>query len=296
MVEEDRYCIDVITQISAIEAALEKVALGLLDGHTRHCVLGPESRSCARSVRKSWWQPSGGFSVAVALRGVDPGARDPRWGHSSGPDRVCGHRVRVRREHIEEGHGVTDIGVPDPAEPEIVVIPVVEPVPGFVERPERRRRGARARAGMKLDEPILAWRSWRLRIDPETGRSSSCSNRVSTAIPGRSAEPSPLLPRPRAARSGLRLRDLRRDVARGRARVGRLGAVRAAEPDRPRPRAALGPGRPHSGGYRAELAYPYEIEVLLSEEVGAANARRLERLLRPRTSWTSPSAPRKRSR
>ena len=43
MVEDDRYCIDVITQISAIEAALQKVALGLLDGHTRHCVLGPES-------------------------------------------------------------------------------------------------------------------------------------------------------------------------------------------------------------------------------------------------------------
>ena len=43
MVEDDRYCIDVITQISAIEAALEKVALGLLDGHTRHCVLGPGS-------------------------------------------------------------------------------------------------------------------------------------------------------------------------------------------------------------------------------------------------------------
>jgi DNA-binding FrmR family transcriptional regulator len=43
MVEEDRYCIDVITQITAVQAALEKVALGLLDGHTRHCVLGPES-------------------------------------------------------------------------------------------------------------------------------------------------------------------------------------------------------------------------------------------------------------
>jgi CsoR family transcriptional regulator, copper-sensing transcriptional repressor len=39
MVEEDRYCIDVITQISAIQAALDKVALGLLDGHTRHCVV-----------------------------------------------------------------------------------------------------------------------------------------------------------------------------------------------------------------------------------------------------------------
>ncbi|HWK29798.1 MAG TPA: metal-sensitive transcriptional regulator [Solirubrobacter sp.] len=40
MVEEDRYCIDVLTQISAIQAALDKVALGLLDGHTRHCLLG----------------------------------------------------------------------------------------------------------------------------------------------------------------------------------------------------------------------------------------------------------------
>lgn len=40
MVEEDRYCIDVITQISAIRAALDKVALGLLDGHARHCLAG----------------------------------------------------------------------------------------------------------------------------------------------------------------------------------------------------------------------------------------------------------------
>jgi DNA-binding FrmR family transcriptional regulator len=40
MVEEDRYCIDVLTQIAAVQAALDKVALGLLDGHARHCVLG----------------------------------------------------------------------------------------------------------------------------------------------------------------------------------------------------------------------------------------------------------------
>ena len=39
MVEEDRYCIDVITQISAIQAALDKVALGLLDDHARHCIV-----------------------------------------------------------------------------------------------------------------------------------------------------------------------------------------------------------------------------------------------------------------
>jgi CsoR family transcriptional regulator, copper-sensing transcriptional repressor len=43
MVEEDRYCIDVLTQISAIEAALDKVALGLLDDHAHHCVLGAEA-------------------------------------------------------------------------------------------------------------------------------------------------------------------------------------------------------------------------------------------------------------
>jgi DNA-binding FrmR family transcriptional regulator len=42
MVEDDRYCIDVITQIGAVQAALDKVALGLLDDHARHCVVdGP---------------------------------------------------------------------------------------------------------------------------------------------------------------------------------------------------------------------------------------------------------------
>jgi len=42
MVEEDRYCVDVLTQISAAQAALDKVALGLLDEHARSCVLGVE--------------------------------------------------------------------------------------------------------------------------------------------------------------------------------------------------------------------------------------------------------------
>jgi DNA-binding FrmR family transcriptional regulator len=40
MVDDDRYCIDVLTQISAIQAALDKVALGLVDEHARHCVMG----------------------------------------------------------------------------------------------------------------------------------------------------------------------------------------------------------------------------------------------------------------
>jgi CsoR family transcriptional regulator, copper-sensing transcriptional repressor len=44
MVEEDRYCIDILTQISAIQAALDKVALGLLDDHAKHCVVNAEAR------------------------------------------------------------------------------------------------------------------------------------------------------------------------------------------------------------------------------------------------------------
>jgi DNA-binding FrmR family transcriptional regulator len=39
MVDDDRYCIDVLTQIAAVQAALDKVALGLLDGHARHCIV-----------------------------------------------------------------------------------------------------------------------------------------------------------------------------------------------------------------------------------------------------------------
>ena len=39
MVDEDRYCIDVLTQVSAVKAALDGVALILLNDHTAHCVV-----------------------------------------------------------------------------------------------------------------------------------------------------------------------------------------------------------------------------------------------------------------
>jgi DNA-binding FrmR family transcriptional regulator len=42
MVTDDRYCIDILTQISAAQAALDKVALGLLDDHAHHCVQGAD--------------------------------------------------------------------------------------------------------------------------------------------------------------------------------------------------------------------------------------------------------------
>jgi DNA-binding FrmR family transcriptional regulator len=38
MVDEDRYCIDVLTQVSAVQSALNSVALVLLRDHTEHCV------------------------------------------------------------------------------------------------------------------------------------------------------------------------------------------------------------------------------------------------------------------
>jgi CsoR family transcriptional regulator, copper-sensing transcriptional repressor len=48
MVEEERYCIDVLTQIEAAEAALDKIALGLLDDHVRHCMQGGKGVSDER--------------------------------------------------------------------------------------------------------------------------------------------------------------------------------------------------------------------------------------------------------
>ena len=40
MIEDDKYCIDVLTQISAVNSAMRSVALGLLDEHLDHCVTG----------------------------------------------------------------------------------------------------------------------------------------------------------------------------------------------------------------------------------------------------------------
>ena len=51
MIEQDKYCIDVLTQVSAASRALQSVALGLLDGHLSHCVVdaarvgGPEQEA-----------------------------------------------------------------------------------------------------------------------------------------------------------------------------------------------------------------------------------------------------------
>ncbi|WP_150460874.1 metal-sensitive transcriptional regulator [Nesterenkonia ebinurensis] len=52
MVEEDTYCIDILTQISALTSALENVALGLLDDHLKHCVAHSASTGGATADEK----------------------------------------------------------------------------------------------------------------------------------------------------------------------------------------------------------------------------------------------------
>ena len=47
MVADDRYCIDVLAEISATQAALDNVSLGLLAGHTRHCLIGGASKEAS---------------------------------------------------------------------------------------------------------------------------------------------------------------------------------------------------------------------------------------------------------
>ena len=52
MLEEDRYCIDVLTQISAAGRALQEVALGLLDDHVRGCVTDAARTDPAQAEEK----------------------------------------------------------------------------------------------------------------------------------------------------------------------------------------------------------------------------------------------------
>ena len=157
---------------------------------------------------------------------------------------------------------MTDIGVPDRLEPKIDVIPLVDQ-PGTIRR-----------------EPVLAWRTWRLRIDSETGvvepTLESCV--YGDVWPERRAFWSycPEHEKPEASCScgvyavttraaalewaGWAQSALANPIVLGRVQLwGRV--------------------LPHSDGYRAELAYPYELAVLESERLGVADARRLERLL-----------------
>ncbi len=52
MVDEDRYCIDILTQISAVSTALDSLALKILDSHVSHCVAGALSSGDERDAEQ----------------------------------------------------------------------------------------------------------------------------------------------------------------------------------------------------------------------------------------------------
>jgi DNA-binding FrmR family transcriptional regulator len=52
MIEDDKYCIDVLTQISAVNSALQSVALGLLEEHLSHCVSHAVAEGGAEAEKK----------------------------------------------------------------------------------------------------------------------------------------------------------------------------------------------------------------------------------------------------
>ena len=52
MVEEDTYCIDVLTQVAAVTKALQAVSLGLLEEHIEHCVVGAARESDEAAAAK----------------------------------------------------------------------------------------------------------------------------------------------------------------------------------------------------------------------------------------------------
>jgi len=52
MVEDEKYCIDILTQISALTSALQAVAVGLLDDHLKHCVLDAARSGGAEAEEK----------------------------------------------------------------------------------------------------------------------------------------------------------------------------------------------------------------------------------------------------
>lgn len=52
MIDDDKYCIDILTQVSALTRALQGVATGLLDDHLKHCVLDAAKLSDEAAVEK----------------------------------------------------------------------------------------------------------------------------------------------------------------------------------------------------------------------------------------------------
>ena len=90
MVEDDKYCIDILTQVSAATKALQSFSLELLDEHLEHCVVDAARRAAPRPTRRSarpprrspGWsaadRPDSGTPIRRALRSASTRVRDDR--------------------------------------------------------------------------------------------------------------------------------------------------------------------------------------------------------------------------
>lgn len=73
MLEQDRYCIDILNQISAVRSALDALGLGILTHHLENCVLGHESARSLVWVAKDG-QAIGPLGIADPVKVTTPGA------------------------------------------------------------------------------------------------------------------------------------------------------------------------------------------------------------------------------
>ena len=113
MVEDDKYCIDILTQVSAVTKALQAVALGLLDEHLRHCVAdavaagGPEAdEKVARGQRGH--RPA---RPVLTPRPVRPRRHPMSTATYTVTGMTCGHCVASVTEEVTEVPGVTAVDV-----------------------------------------------------------------------------------------------------------------------------------------------------------------------------------------
>jgi DNA-binding FrmR family transcriptional regulator len=90
MIDEDKYCIDVLTQVSAVTRALESVALGLLEEHLGHCVaqaVDGDGENTTEKVREA------SAAIARLVRSLPRGShRLPR-----GPHRIPASNTSMRK-------------------------------------------------------------------------------------------------------------------------------------------------------------------------------------------------------
>ena len=105
MVEDDKYCIDILTQVAAATKALQSVALGLLEEHLSHCVVDAVAEGGATGCGAQAGRASGSGKISRARQArVIPltSAAVSFVVFCAEPDPACNSRPAGRRQHSAE--------------------------------------------------------------------------------------------------------------------------------------------------------------------------------------------------